>query len=41
MAVVAYMSNATAQIDKNLAADYALGAEAVGFLKEAPTEVGS
>jgi len=38
MVGVAYMSNATAQIDKKLAADLALAAETVSPLTEAPTK---
>jgi hypothetical protein len=37
---VAYMSNATAQIVKNLAASHALAAETVSSLTEAPTKGG-
>jgi hypothetical protein len=40
MVGVAYMSNATAQIEKNPGADHALAAETVSPLSEAPTKEG-
>lgn len=41
MVGVAYMPNATVHIDKNLTADHALAAGAVGFHTEAQIKVGS
>jgi hypothetical protein len=40
MVSVAYMSTATAQIDKNLEADHALAAETASSIIEAPTKGG-
>jgi hypothetical protein len=41
MVGVAYMTNATAQIDTKLTGDHAPAAETTGLLTEAPTKVGS